>query len=72
MALQTPIKRSSQFVLHLIVAVLLLAPAGTVQADPGARLKGPTPTFLAAVAFDVSPALRDLASELAENAEDQL
>lgn len=45
----------------VVVSVLLIATNGTVQAGPKAKQKGAKPKFSKAVAFDVSPALRDVA-----------
>jgi hypothetical protein len=62
MALRIRTERLGPVVLRLAIALLLIAPGGTAQAAPKAQQAGPTPTFSTAVAFDVSPALRDLAS----------
>jgi hypothetical protein len=62
MELRIRTERLGPVVLRLAIALLLIAPGGTARAAPKAQQAGPTPTFSTAVAFDVSPALRDLAS----------
>ena len=47
--------------LMLVTLALLVATVGTAQSAPQALQVDPEPAFSTAVAFDVSPALRDLA-----------
>lgn len=56
-------KRSRQPIfLFVVLSFLLIANVGVVLAGPKDKQEGPMPKFSTAVAFDVSPALRDLAA----------
>ena len=61
-------KRPGLPLLSLVVVLLLSATMGAAQAAPAAPAARSTPQFSTAVAFDVSPALRDLASGAAPQA----
>src|SRR3990172_3726551 len=55
-------KWSKRFMLILVAISLLMAMVGVAQAAPTPQGKNPEPKFSAPAAFDVSPALRDMAS----------
>lgn len=56
--------RSGRVVSGLAIVVLLIATLGAAQAMPASQRGGFEPTFSQAVAFDVSPALRDMQPRL--------
>lgn len=68
MALRIRTKPSRQLVLMLVIVALLVAAVGAAQAAPTMVQGGPRPQFSTAVAFDVSPALRDLARRASSRA----
>jgi hypothetical protein len=49
--------------LLLVTGLLISAPVGTAQGAPQAAQAGPKPRFSSAVAFDTSPAMRDVARQ---------
>ena len=54
-------QRSGRVLLSILTIVLMLSSVGAVQAPEQSQRQGIQPKFSEAVAFDVSPALRDLA-----------
>jgi hypothetical protein len=56
-------KQSVHHLICLLAALTLVASPGMAQAAPQPERAGPAPTFSTAVAFDLSPALRDLVAE---------
>lgn len=57
-------KRSRRIALSLVAVLLLAATAGATQAAPAAGRTSLSPKFSTAAAFDVSPALRDMARQV--------
>jgi len=65
MSLRILRKLSGRAVFGLVLITLLVTMLGVAQAAPEAQRPGPAPKFSTAKAFDVSPALRDLAGRAA-------
>ncbi len=61
MTLQIRTKRSRRLAFGIVAVCLLVAAVGAAQAAPAALRASPVPKFSTAVAFDTTPALRDLA-----------
>jgi hypothetical protein len=61
MMLRIQAKRSRRLVVILVAVSLFVTAVSVAQAAPEAARTGPTPKFSTAVAFDISPALSDLA-----------
>ena len=55
-------KPSRRLLFIFIAAAVLVASVGAAQAAPTKQPRGPQPKFSSAVAFDLSPALRDMAA----------